>query len=123
MTNKKSAVAFLKMAGGGNASAAYEKFVAPDFIHHNQYFKGDRQSLLLAMEEASKTHPNKSIDVKFVYQDGDVVITHSLVTRQDPRTKAIAVVHIFRFKDDLIVELWDLGQEIAKDSPNENGPF
>ena len=123
MTNKESATSFLKMAGGGNVRAAYEKFVAPDFIHHNQHFKGDRQSLLLAMEEASRTHPNKAIDVKYIYQDGDVVITHSLVTRQDPEAPGIAVMHIFRFKNDRIVELWDLGQEIAKNSPNKNGPF
>ena len=78
---------------------------------------------MAAMEEASKTHPNKAIDVRHVYQDGDVVITHSLVTRQDPEAPGIAVVHIFRFRDGRIVELWDVGQEIAKDSPNENGAF
>jgi predicted SnoaL-like aldol condensation-catalyzing enzyme len=123
MTNKESATSFLKMAGSGNVRAAYEKLVAPDFIHHNQYHKGDRQSLMVAMEEASKTQPNKSIDIKHVYQDGDVVIAHSLVTRQDPKASGIAVVHIFKFKEGRIVELWDLGQEVAKDSPNENGPF
>ena len=123
MANKDSATSFLKMAGSGNVRAAYEKFVAPDFIHHNQYFKGDRHSLMAAMEEASKTHPNKAIEVKHVYEDGDVVITHSLVTRQDPKAPGIAVVHIFRFRDGRILELWDVGQEIAKDSPNENGPF
>ena len=123
MTNKESATSFLKMAGSGNVRAAYDEFVAPDFIHHNQYFKGDRQSLLLAMEEASKTHPNKDIDIKHIYQDGNIVITHSLVMRQDPQASRIAVVHIFKFRDGRIVELWDLGQEIAKDSPNENGLF
>jgi predicted SnoaL-like aldol condensation-catalyzing enzyme len=123
MSNKDSATSFLKMAGAGDVRTAYEQFVSPDFRHHNQYFKGDRQSLLLATEEASKTHANKSIDIKHIYEDGNVVITHSLVTRQDPQAPEIAVVHIFRFKDDRIVELWDLGQEIAKDSPNENGPF
>tara|TARA_R110000796_G_scaffold88850_3_gene191833 strand:+ start:43799 stop:43912 length:114 start_codon:yes stop_codon:yes gene_type:complete len=35
----------------------------------------------------------------------------------------IAVVHIFRFKKERIIELWDLGQVISKDSPNENGLF
>ena len=34
-----------------------------------------------------------------------------------------AVVHIFRFEQDRVVELWDLGQPISKDSPNENGLF
>ena len=121
--HKDAAKSFLKMAGLGKVQEAYDQYVAPSFIHHNQYFKGDRQSLLKAMQEASKATPNKSIDIKHVYEDGETVITHSLVTRQDPEAPDIAVVHIFRFEQDLVVELWDLGQPISKDSPNENGLF
>lgn len=121
--HKEAATSFLKMAGSGEVQEAYDRYVAPSFIHHNQYFKGDRQSLLAAMQEASKTTPNKSIEVKHVYEDGDTVITHSLVTRQDPKAPPIAVVHIFRFDQDRVAELWDLGQPIAPDSPNVNGAF
>ena len=91
MTSQEAAIAFLKMAGSGSVRVAYDKFVATNFIHHNQCFKGDRQSLMIAMEEASKTHPNKSIDIKHIYQDADTVVTHSLVTRQDPQAESIAV--------------------------------
>jgi predicted SnoaL-like aldol condensation-catalyzing enzyme len=121
--HQDTAKAFLKTAGTGNVQEAYDRYVAPSFIHHNQYFKGDRQSLLTAMQEASKTSPNRSIDIKHVYEDGEMVITHSLVTRQDPQAPEIAVVHIFRFEHDRIAELWDLGQPVSKDSPNENGMF
>ena len=120
---KEAATSFLRMAGMGKVQEAYDQYVAPSFIHHNQYFKGDRQSLLQAMQEASKSTPNKSIEIKHVYEDGNVVITHSLVTRQDPEAPGIAVVHIFRFEQDRVVELWDLGQLVSKDSPNENGMF
>ncbi len=123
MNNKEIAKSFLQMAGTGNVRAAYEKFVAPSFIHHNQYFKGDRQSLLSAMEEAHKLSSNKSIEVKKIYEDGNTVITHSQVTRKNADKMPIAVVHIFRFENARIVELWDLGQEMIKDSPNENGMF
>ena len=111
------------MAGSGKVEEAYDRYVAPSFIHHNQHFKGDRQSLLTAMQEASKAAPDKSVDVKRVFEDGDTVITHSLVTRQDRQAPEIAVVHIFRFDGDRIAELWDVGQPIAKDSPNEHGMF
>jgi predicted SnoaL-like aldol condensation-catalyzing enzyme len=123
MSQKEKAVSFLKMASGGDVRAAYERFIAPEFIHHNQYFKGDRESLMIAMEEASQKSPNKSIDVKHVYEAGDTVITHSHVTRQDPTEPGIAVIHIFRFKNGRIVELWDLGQPMINESPNENGVF
>ena len=121
--HKETATSFLKMAGMGEVQDAYDRHVAPSFIHHNQYFKGDRQSLLTAMREASKATPNKTIEIKHVYEDDDTVITHSLVTRQDPAAPDVAVVHIFRFEHDRIIELWDVGQPISKDSPNENGTF
>src|SRR4030095_5944076 len=73
--------------------SAYDKFIAPNFIHHNQYFKGDRESLMKAMEEAHKKSPNQSIEVKHVYQDGNTVITHSQVLRRKPNSVPIAVVH------------------------------
>jgi predicted SnoaL-like aldol condensation-catalyzing enzyme len=117
------AIEFLKGAAHGNVKKVYEKHVAPHFIHHNQYFKGDRQSLMDAMIEAHKMNPNKTFEVKHFYEDGNSVITHSSVKRSDPNLPEIAVVHIFRFENDRIVELWDLGQEVSKDSPNENGPF
>lgn len=123
MSKKEIAISFLKMAGSGDVKTAYEKFIAPDFIHHNQYFKGDRQSLMAAMEEASKVSPNKSIEIKHAYEDGNTVITHSLVTRQNPNEPDITVIHIFRFENDRVVELWDVGQAILKDLPNENGVF
>ena len=123
MSQKEVAVSFLRMAGSGDVRTAYERFIAPEFVHHNQYFKGDRESLMIAMEEASQKSPNKSIDIKHVYEAGDTVITHSQVTRQDPNEPGIAVVHIFRFNNGRIVELWDLGQPMIKESPNENGMF
>jgi len=38
-------------------------------------------------------------------------------------TGRVRVVHILRFEGDRIVELWDIGQEIPQDSPNEHGMF
>ena len=120
MPIKENAVSFLTLAGNGHIHEAFEKFTAPDFIHHNQYFNGDRASLIKAMEEDHNTNPNKSIDVKHTYVDEPTVVTHSLVVKQ---LIEIAVVHIFRFEEEKIAELWDLGQIIEKDSPNENGLF
>ena len=123
MSQKDIVVSFMKMASSGNVREAYEKFIAPQFYHHNQYFKGDRESLLTAMEKASQTSPNKSIDIKHVYETDNTVITYSQVTRQNPAEPSIAVVHIFRFENGLVAELWDVGQTMIKDSPNKNGMF
>jgi predicted SnoaL-like aldol condensation-catalyzing enzyme len=123
MEHKEIARLFLKLAGSGEVQEAYDRFVSPSFIHHNPYFKGDRESLMAAMIEAHRTSPNKSIEIKQALEDGALVATHSLVTRRDAKQSGIAVVHIFRFRDQKIVELWDLAQSVATDSPNENGFF
>ena len=123
MSNKEKAIGFLKLAGTGQVKEAYDKFVALEFRHHNQYFKGDRQSLLVAMETAAKNAPNKSIETKFVYEDGPTVIAHSHVTRVNADQAEVAVVHIMKFENEKITELWDIGQLIDKNSPNENGMF
>lgn len=123
MTKKEIAKAFLKLAASGKVQEAYEKYVHPDFRHHNAYFKGDRESLLIAMEEAAVKDPNKSIEIMRVLEDGDLVATHSRVVRSAPNVPEIAVVHIFRFQNGEIIEEWEAGMEVPKDSPNENGVF
>lgn len=123
MNRKESAASFLRLAVTGYTREAYEKFIAINFIHHNPHFKGDRASLMVAMAETHHKSPNKRVDIKQIFEEGDTVITHSLVIRQKPNEPDIAVVHIFRFEGNKIAELWDIGQLLDKNSPNENGPF
>ncbi len=123
MSRRESAVRFLRMASAGDVDEAYARFVAPDFVHHNAYFKGDRESLRAAMTEAHRRSPNERLDIHRVLEDGEFVVTHSRVVRHDPAEPDIAVVHVFRFDGGKIVELWDVGQVLLPDSPNENGPF
>ena len=122
MTRKQIAAAFLQAAASGNVREAYHQYIHPDFTHHNQYFAGDRDSLLTAMEEASVSHPNKSIMIRQSIEEGNLVMTHSHVVRVGDEPD-VAVVHIFRFDGEMIIELWDLGQLIDKNSPNKNGMF
>jgi predicted SnoaL-like aldol condensation-catalyzing enzyme len=119
---KRYAYQYLDMVVAGKIQEAYDTFVATDFIHHNQYNKGGRQDLLIAMKANHVEHPNKQFVIKHAYEDGSTVIMHSLI-KLNPAHDGVAVIHIFRFKDEKIVELWDLGQPLMKDSPNENGMF
>jgi predicted SnoaL-like aldol condensation-catalyzing enzyme len=119
---KEKAVDFLKLIASGKVRKAYQSNISPDFIHHNPYFRRDADSLMLAMEENIAINPHKILEVKLAIQDGDVVAVHSHV-RQNPDDRGGAVVHIFRFQENQIVELWDVGQQIPEDSPNEYGMF
>ena len=121
-THKETALAFLRLAAFGSVDEAYADYVARDFIHHNAFFKGDRQSLIDAMNEASVMHPNKSFNVQFALEEGDKVAVYSQVQTVADGPD-IAVVHMFRFEGDKIVEMWDVGLHVPEDSPNENGMF
>lgn len=122
MSKKDIAKSFLQLASSGKVREAYDQYVSPNFRHHNPYFKGDRESLLVAMEEDAVTNPNKFLAVQHAFEDGNLVAIHSRQEREQDGSD-IAVVHIFRFEDDRIVELWDVGQPAPKASPNENGMF
>ena len=120
MTQKEIAIQFLLLAGTGKVDEAFERFVSEHFVHHNQYFESTRIALATEMIEAHASSPNKSIEVKQCFQEGDTVITHALVQKKD---MDITVVHIFRFEGELIAELWDVGQILLEDSPNKIGAF
>lgn len=122
MDKKDIVVSFLRLASSGKVREAYEKYVHPDFFHHNPYFKGDRESLLVAMEENAREFPNKVFEPLRSLEDGDFVAVHGRV-RIAPDNPEIALIHIFRFEGDLIIEEWEAAQEVPEGSPNENGVF
>ncbi len=121
-TRKELAITFLTLAATGKLDEAYGNHIAPNFRHHNAYFAGDAESLKTGMAEAHKQFPNTTLEVQHAWEDGDLVAVHSRVSH-GPDQPDIAVVHMFRFEGDRIAELWDVGMEAPKDSPNQNGLF
>jgi predicted SnoaL-like aldol condensation-catalyzing enzyme len=119
--NRQTAISFLELASSGQLDEAYSK-VSKTFRHHNAYFPADTESLKNGMGEAYNKFPNTKLDVQRSLAEGDLVAVHSRV-QHAPETAAISVVHIFRFEGNEIAELWDVGMEVPKDSPNKNGVF
>jgi predicted SnoaL-like aldol condensation-catalyzing enzyme len=122
MDNRETAVEFLRMCARGAVRDAYARFVAMEFVHHNAWFPGDRESLLLAMEQSAAKEPNKAFEPRQVVDGGERIAVLSHLVRADAGVE-IAVVHILRFEGGKIVEMWDVGQEIPADSPNALGMF
>jgi predicted SnoaL-like aldol condensation-catalyzing enzyme len=120
--HKNTALAFLRLAASGRAREAFQNYAGPGFRHHNPYFRGDAETVMQAMDENAKQNPHKILEIKHALEDGDLVAVHSHI-RQQPSDRGAAVVHIFRFEDDRIVELWDVGQPVPESSPNEYGMF
>jgi len=120
--NKESGQHFLKLAAAGSSREAFKLYVGKKFIHHNAYFKGDANTLMIAIEEDAKLNPSKIFEIQRALEDGDLVAVHSRF-RQKSNELDWAVMHIFRFEKDKIVELWDFAQAAPIEMINENGMF
>lgn len=121
-TKKEMAQHFLKLAAKGNSREAFKLYAGKDFKHHNVYFKGDADTLMIAIEADAKMNPDKIFEIQRALEDGDLVSVHSRL-RQDPNDTDCAVMHIFRFEGDKVVELWDFAQASPAEMINENGMF
>ena len=85
---------------------AYDRHVAAGFVHHNAWFPGDRESLLLAMEKSAAIRAGtRRSEPRQVVDGGDRVAVLSRLARADAGVE-IAVVHILRFEGGRIAEMW-----------------
>lgn len=120
MNYRETGLKFLSMCALDSPKKAFELYVHPHFIHHNAYFPGDRDSLMNAMIDADRTHPNRSFTVKQAFEAADRVAFYSHVVKDEME---IAVLHILRFEGEKIAEMWDMGMVIDPKSPNQHGMF
>ncbi|MFZ2097887.1 MAG: hypothetical protein WAV05_14740 [Anaerolineales bacterium] len=120
--NKERAVDFLQLVVSGKIDEAYEYYVNMHGKHHNMYYSAEFNSLKKGMLESHAQFSNKRLMVKNVLGDSDLVAIHSNIIMKTSEP-GIAAVHIFRFEEGKIVEMWDIGQVIPLDSPNRIGAF
>jgi predicted SnoaL-like aldol condensation-catalyzing enzyme len=103
-------------------SAAVDRFIAPDYIQHNQLAEPGREGLKRFLDTVRAETPQAVHDVKRAFVDGDHVTVHYHV-RRGPGDQGWAVIDIFRLEDGLIVEHWDVMQDVVPGGPNPLGPF
>lgn len=119
---KQMAVEFLQLVVAGRIDEAYETFVDMQGRHHNPFFPQGFPALQRAMVENHMQFQTKRLTIKQVLGDGELVAVHSHLELR-PGENGMSVVHIFRFLNDRIVELWDCGQTLPSESPNLDGAF
>jgi len=120
--HKQVAVQFLQLVVVGRIDEAYQKYVDLQGKHHNPFFPAGFPELRKAMTENHIQFPNKQLIIKNVIGDGDLVAVHSHILLC-PGETGISAVHLFRFHDYKIVEIWDCNQPVPADSPNKDGIF
>jgi predicted SnoaL-like aldol condensation-catalyzing enzyme len=121
-THKEEAVDFLNLVVAGNIEEAFESYVNMHGRHHNVYYASDFLSLKQGMIENQGQFPSKRLMVKNVLGDGNLVAVHSNLIMKEGEP-GVSVVHLFRFDNGKIVEMWDVGQVLPVNSPNMIGAF
>lgn len=101
---------------------AADRFIAPDYIQHNQWVDTGLEPLKAFLRKVRGENPDAVHDIKRRFADGDHVIVHYHVRRWDGDT-GFAVMDIFRVEGDRIVEHWDVVQDVPAESPNPHSPF
>lgn len=118
--NKAKAVDFLNSVVTGRIDEAYAKHIDMEGMHHNVYFPAGFPALKKAMLDSHGLFPHKQFQILNVIGEGDMIAVHSRIVLK-PGEPEMAVVHMFRFGNGKVVEMWDIGQEIPTESPNQDG--
>jgi len=103
-------------------SGAVDRFIAQDYIQHNQSVAPGRQPLKDFLDMIRRETPEAVHDVKRAFVDGDHVTVHYHVRRW-PDDLGWAVIDIFRVKNGKVAEHWDVMQDVVEGGPNPNSVF
>lgn len=119
---KEAAVAFLRMTAAGQVEEAFARYASPAFRHHNPHFPGDAASIKAGMLDNAGRFPDMVFEVQRAIADGPLVAVHSRA-RLHAGAPDIAIVHIARFEEGKIAELWDVAQAAPEPMANQYGMF
>ena len=97
--------------------AAFETFVAPDYIQHNPGITDGRDAAVAALVPMF-ADPDFHADLKRVLADGDYGVIHLHGYRGDQRGGA--VMDLYRVDDGKIAEHWDVIQPIPETARNDH---
>jgi predicted SnoaL-like aldol condensation-catalyzing enzyme len=117
--NKQTVVEYYELAfNGKEPEQAVERYVGSRYIQHNPQAPDGPEAFIAFV----KAFPEASVDIRSVFADGDIVVTHSLVkfTGDDRGTVA---ADFFRLEEGKVVEHWDVLQPFPEESANPHPMF
>lgn len=110
------------MVVAGDVDQAFERYFDWGGTHHNVFTPPGLAALRKGMNEAHARFPEKEFTIHHVLGDEDLVAVHSRLSLENDQPP-MSVVHLFRFSNGKIVEMWDVAQAIPNDSLNTVGAF
>lgn len=103
-------------------SSRVDNYIRADYIQHSSLAAPGVQALKDWLDARRLDSPDSHQTIHRSFADGDHVIVHVHVVRW-PGDPGFAVVDIFRLEDGMIVEHWDVLQEVPTNPVNTNGMF
>lgn len=103
-------------------SSAVDRYIAPDYIQHSMLAPPGVQALKDFLDHVKVESPDAKQTIHRSFADGDHVIVHTHVERW-PGDPGLAVVDIFRCEGGMIVEHWDVLQDVPAHPVNPNSMF
>lgn len=121
--NKHTVVAYLEQALNAKQPAeAVAAHVGGRYVQHNPQAPDGPDAFIAFVDGFTAQFPALNLDIKRVVAEGDLVVTHSLLTLA-AGDRGTAVVDIFRLEDGKIVEHWDVLQPVPESAANDNTMF
>jgi predicted SnoaL-like aldol condensation-catalyzing enzyme len=118
--NKKLVANMYQELFGDKNIESIKKYIAEDYIQHNPGAADGRQALIDIATKWFKGAPKEKIDIHHIGADKDLVFIH---LKSHMGAKTVSVIDIFRIKDGMIVEHWDVMQEVPEKSANSHPMF
>jgi predicted SnoaL-like aldol condensation-catalyzing enzyme len=99
-----------------------DAYLSPDYIQHTSLAAPGLNALKAFLAKVRVESPDAVQTIHRSMADGDLVMVHVHVIRW-PDDPGLAVVDIFRCADGMIIEHWDVLQEVPENPVNSNGMF
>lgn len=103
-------------------SQAVDHYIAPDYVQHSSLAEPGVEALKAFLDKVRAESPDARQTIHRTLVDGDMVAVHVHVERF-PGDPGLAVVDIFRVAGGMIVEHWDVLQEVPANPVNPNSMF
>ena len=120
--NKKTVVEFYDAALNRKDFEAASRFFGPRYVQHNPNAPDGIEGFKAFLGFLREKFPESRSEIKRVWAEGDYVILHVHAVRT-PGARGSAIVDVFKLENGMIVEHWDVIQEIPEKAANSNGMF
>lgn len=99
---------------------AFARFVSPDYVQHNPGLPDGPDAAVAGLEPKFRADGAR-FEVQRILVDGDLAVVH--LKASFPGVPPTAVADFYRIADGLLVEHWDVLQQVPAQSANPHPMF